>query len=283
MSPEYQPDGTKSIIKAFDILKRTMKDEKQIFEWICKSDAGELIPCEITTMMAKHKGKTIGISYIYDLRHIRNMERKVTQIELEMVDSKILIMLSQIQPHFLYNSLTAIRELCHIDIEKAIETVDEFSSYLRGNLDSLVIKEPILFERELQHVKTYLSIEKKRFGDRLRIIYDIEASNFLIPALTLQPIVENAVKHGVTKRVEGGTVLIKAEESETEAVITVIDDGIGFDLITSKKGERTYIGIENVKSRLAAMCSGTLSIQSKPGIGTTAVITIPKGRIGPNA
>ena len=278
LSPEYQPDGTPSIDKAFEILKRTMNDEKQKFEWIYESVTGELIPCEITTMLAKHKGKNIGISYIYDLRQVKNMERKILELELEVVESKISIMLSQIQPHFLFNSLTAIRELCYIDPETAIEALDEFSSYLRSNLDSLAIKKPIPFEHELRHVKTYLSLEKRRFGDKLKIIYDIRASNFLIPALTIQPIVENAVRHGVTKREEGGTVTIKVEESETEATITVTDDGIGFDSNTTKKGERISIGVKNVRSRLASMCGGTITIKSEPGTGTTAVIVIPKDR-----
>jgi len=276
LSPEYQPDGSRSLGKAFDIIKRTFNGEKQVFEWIYKSVDGELIPCELTTLTAKHDGKNVGISYIYDLRHLRNMERKINQLELELMESNISIMLSQIQPHFLYNSLSAIRELCRIDPETAVEAVDEFASYLRGNLDALVIKEPIQFENELRHVKTYLSLEKKRFGDKLNIVYDIRAENFLIPALTLQPIVENAVRHGVTKREEGGTVTVKSEESETEAIITVTDDGIGFDPDEIKKSGHISIGIGNVRSRLTAMCGGLVAVNSEPGAGTAVVITIPK-------
>jgi len=194
--------------------------------------------------------------------------------ELQLTQSRIAIMLSQIQPHFLYNSLTAIRELCLIDPKKAYETVDEFSTYLRGNLDSLSFKKPIPFEKELSHVKTYLSLEKKRFGDNLNIIYDINASLFLIPSLTLQPIVENAVRHGVTKREDGGTVTITTEETEAEAIITVTDDGIGFDPTLQKNMDR--VGIANVRSRLSTMCDGILKISSEPGVGTTAVIIIIK-------
>jgi len=209
----------------------------------------------------------------------RKNEKQIDNLESELIQNQISIMLSQIQPHFIYNSLTAIRELCLIDPKKAYETVDEFSTYLRGNLDSLTINKPIPFEKELSHVKTYLSLERKRFGDNLNIVYDINAFYFTIPALTLQPIVENAVRHGVTKREDGGTVMISTEETETEAIITVKDDGVGFDL-SRHKDEYLRVGIENVRSRLTVMCGGSLQIDSKPGIGTTAVITIQKGGAG---
>ena len=207
----------------------------------------------------------------------KSKQEQIAELENELLQSQISIMLSQIQPHFIYNSLNAIKGLCHVDPEMASETIEEFSSYLRGNLESLIINKPIAFDRELRHVKLYLSLEKKRFTDKLNVIYEIETDNFLIPALALQPIVENAVRHGVTKREEGGTVTIKTEESDAEMVITVLDDGIGFDSNGSKKDDRIHVGIANVKKRLSAMCSGTLVIKSNPGIGTTVVIKIPKG------
>jgi len=154
--------------------------------------------------------------------------------------------------------------------------VDEFSSFLRGNLDSLSINKPISFDKELKHVQTYLSLEKKRFEERLNVVYDISAQDFYLPALTLQLLVENAVLHGLTKREEGGTVSIKTEENETEIIITVSDDGIGFDQ-SNFSGDHRHVGIKNARDRLAAMCKGKLDIQSQPGVGTTAVITIQKG------
>jgi len=275
-SPEYQPDGRKSEEKAKEITSRTMNGETQVFEWMLQADDGELIPCEVTTIPAKFKGRNIGLSYIYDLRHVREMESKINRLEIELTDSKISILLSQIRPHFLYNSLIAIRELCLVDPKTASETVDEFSNYLRGNLDSLSISTPIPFDKELKHVQTYLSLEKKRFEERLNIVYDISEHDFLIPALTLQLIVENAVRHGITKREEGGTVTIKTEESESEIIITVTDDGVGFDSSKQNDNPRN-IGIKNAENRLAVMCNGTLKIDSVPDRGTKAVIKIPKG------
>jgi len=209
---------------------------------------------------------------------------KIISLERELTQKQISVMLSQIQPHFLYNSLAAIRQLYKIEPKTAEETLMEFSDYLRGNMDSLSLNEPIPFDSELRHVETYLKIEKKRFNEKLNIAYNIKTKDFLIPALTLQPIVENAVRYGITKKEHGGTLEIKTEEKENNIIITVVDDGVGFDVneqLTMKneqlgKDERSHVGIENTRSRLAAMCGGTLEIESEPGMGTTVIIYIPK-------
>lgn len=202
--------------------------------------------------------------------------KKFKEQELELMDSKISIMLSQIQPHFLYNTLTAISHLCDKNAPQAKEAIYEFSRFLRANMDSLASPHPILFEEELAHVKDYLALEKRRFGDRLSIVYDIREKNFSLPALTLQPIVENAVRHGVTKRKQGGTITIKAEKREEGYVVTVTDNGVGFDSKHPMMDDgRTHIGIENVSNRLYRQCGGSLKITSTPGKGTVAVISIP--------
>jgi len=204
---------------------------------------------------------------------------KINKLEKELNEGRIATMLSQIQPHFLFNALLAIQELCVADPETARQTVIEFSQYLRGNLDSLGLTKPILFERELKHVETYLAIEKKRFAHKLNIIFEIDARDFMLPALSLQLIVENAVHHGITKRSKGGTVSVKTAETETAYVITVTDDGVGFDGGVKKDDGRPRAGIENVRRRLDTMCGGTLTIESAPDAGTTAVISLPKGDI----
>lgn len=206
-----------------------------------------------------------------------NALEKRKQMEMELSDSRAAIMLSQIQPHFLYNSLLAIQDLCGRDAELAEKTVGEFSKYLRGNLDSLTNKYPIYFEKELEHVKTYISLEKKRFEELLQIEFDIKVMNFLLPALTLQTIVENAIQHGVTKQIDGGKVSIRTYDDENTNYIEVIDNGIGFDTtILNDKGQE-HVGIQNVRYRLDAMCSGVLEVQSEIGAGTTVIISIPKG------
>jgi len=193
-----------------------------------------------------------------------------------LTQSRVSIMLSQIQPHFLYNALGVIQNMCHGKAPQAEEATIQFSEFLRGNLDSLQATTPVPFEQELRHTKNYLWLEKQRFEDNLSIVYDIQTADFRIPALTLQPIVENAVRYGVMRKEEGGTVKVSTSETNDDFVVTVEDDGIGFDAYAPKADGRTHIGIVNVGDRLKAMCGGSLKITSVPGVGTTAVLTIPK-------
>jgi len=211
-------------------------------------------------------GYTVNAIYVAELKN------KLLQSENELLQNRVSVMLSQIRPHFLFNSLVTIQELCLIDAQAASETVGEFSRYLRHNIDSLSDRNPVIFEKELMHVEAYLSIEKKRFAERLNVIYDISVRDFFIPSLTLQPLVENAVRHGVLTRWEGGTITISTKESDGYIIITVTDDGVGFD--ENAIGENCT-GIRNVRSRLTSISGGTLEVKSKIGEGTTSTITIP--------
>ena len=197
--------------------------------------------------------------------------------EADLADMRCDIMLSQIQPHFLYNSLTAICRLCDIDPKLAKSSLQDFTKYLRGNLDSLKQKRCVTFSEELRHTKAYLSLEKMRYGDALGIVYDINTPEFFIPPLTVEPLVENAVSHGLSGLPDGGQVTISSEESGDCFIIRVTDNGVGYDTSKPPGGERSHIGIASVRSRLGMMCGGTLEISSMPGQGTTAVIKIPKG------
>ncbi len=200
--------------------------------------------------------------------------RELARHQEEAAELRVSLMLSQIKPHFIYNALTVIQRLCVKDPKMAQETVGEFATYLRGNLDALDRKTTIPFEKELEHTQCYLAIEKKRFGDRVNVEYDIRTEDFMIPALTLQPLVENAVKHGLCKKENGGTVVIHTERMKDTVYVIVSDNGVGFDC-TGKCGKE-HVGIRNVKSRVQSMCGGTLEIKSEPGEGTTAVIALPQ-------
>lgn len=198
--------------------------------------------------------------------------------EAELMESRVAVMLSQIQPHFLHNTLAAIYELCD-ENSAAQEAIGFFSDYLRGNMASLNQKGLVPIETELKHVRHYLWLEQLRFADRLRVEYDtgdILSDDFYIPTLTIQPIVENAVCHGVTEKPDGGTVLIRTEETETCCRISISDDGVGFDTNAPFSDERGHIGLANVRSRLAVLCGGTLEISSNIGMGTTVTIEIPR-------
>ena len=197
--------------------------------------------------------------------------------EKELYEAKVQIMVSQIRPHFMYNTLSSIAMLCKLDPDTAYTAAINFSDYLRCNMDSLKQTAPVPFSKELDHLKKYLYIEKLRFDDLLNIEYDIQATDFKIPLLSIQPIVENAVKHGVGMKENGGTVKIATRETETAYEIIVSDDGVGFDTSAPKKEDgRSHVGMENTKKRLKDLCNADIVITSKVGEGTTATITIPK-------
>lgn len=202
-------------------------------------------------------------------------EKKMKEREKELAEARIDIMLSQIRPHFLYNALTAIRQLCDKDPEQAKQSIFDFSRFLRANMNSLTAKEPIPFDKELEHVKNYLNLEQQRFGKRLRVVYDIGSRDFVIPTLTLQPIVENAVRHGIMKKAEGGVITIHTEKQREGHVIVVTDTGAGFREMFAASDDSSHIGLENVKRRLWIQCQGKLNVQSSEE-GTVVTIWIPK-------
>lgn len=143
-------------------------------------------------------------SQIEQSRAYADQQKKLNEMRIDL-------MISQIGPHFMFNSLSVIKYLCMTDPEKAAQAVDDFSSYLRTNFDSLTEKRCVDFQSELEHTQHYLSLEKLRFGKRVNVEFEIEETEFRLPVLTLQPIVENAIKHGITKRPEGGTVRISTK------------------------------------------------------------------------
>lgn len=202
--------------------------------------------------------------------------KQAAALEAELVQSRISIMLSQIQPHFLYNALNSIRQLCKSDPGAAQTAIEDFAKYLRGNLDSIKRNTPVPFTKEKEHIRIYLALEKMRFEDELQVVWNVETDSFMLPALTVQPLVENAVEYGVGKKPGGGTVTVSTKETPNAYIITVKDDGVGYDPMEIQDDGRTHTGIDNVRSRLTSMCGGVLTIETAPGLGTTATVCIPK-------
>lgn len=186
---------------------------------------------------------------------------------------RIKIMMSQIQPHFMYNTLSTIQALCLNDPELASETTGKFGSYLRQNIESLSHSDLIPFEKELEHTETYAEIEMVRFPN-IRIDYDTEDTEFDIPALSIQPLVENAIRHGVRIR-KSGVVRVISRKYDDYHEIIVQDNGKGFDVDSLRTADSSHIGIRNVKERIEKLCDGTLTIDSKLDEGTTITIHIP--------
>ena len=213
------------------------------------------------------------INYIWlHLKFVREHEQAL------QAEQRIQIMMTQIQPHFLYNSLTVIQELCRSDPAQAEAATVQFANYLRGNMDALQTSTPIPFGQELEHTRQYLALEEMRFEDKLTVRYDIQCESFVLPNLTLQPIVENAVRHGVRGNADGrGEVVIATRETPDRYEITVKDNGPGFDPEKQPKDQgSSHVGIQNVRQRLAQMCGGELKIESIPGAGTCVTIALPK-------
>ena len=211
---------------------------------------------------------------INDAARAKELETEKTALNAQLTESRISTMMSQIRPHFIYNTLGTIEQLCNIDPPKAGELVHNFAKYLRGNFGELDNPRPILMSQEMEHVRHYISIENVRFPD-MTFSFEMGSVDFHIPALTIQPIVENAIKHGLMKLPKGGTIRVMSYETDTHYCVSVVDDGTGFDT-SVLLDERKHVGIRNIRERLAAMVEGTLEIESTVGAGTKVLITIPK-------
>ena len=204
----------------------------------------------------------------------KELEMEKIVLNAELADTRISTMMSQIRPHFIYNTLGSIEQLCELDPKKAGELVHDFAKYLRGNFGELDNPKPILMSREMDHVHHYVSIENVRFPD-MTFTFEMNSKDFHIPALTIQPIVENAIKHGLMKLQKGGTIRVVSYETEEAYCVSVVDDGVGFDTSLLME-DRKHVGLRNIRERLKAMVNGTLEIQSTVGVGTSVLISIPK-------
>ena len=204
----------------------------------------------------------------------KELEMEKIVLNAELAQSRVSTMMSQIRPHFIYNTLGSIEQLCKLDPSKAGELVHNFAKYLRGNFGELDNTKPILLSQEMDHVHYYVNIEKVRFPD-MTFIFETNTDNFHIPALTVQPIVENAIKHGLMKLPNGGTIRVVAYETDTSYCVLVEDDGVGFDTNTLLD-DREHIGLRNIRERLKVMVGGKLDVESELGVGTKVLITIPK-------
>lgn len=202
--------------------------------------------------------------------------KRTAELQKKLGDMNMTLMLSQIQPHFMYNALNTIKYLTKKDPKSAETAIVKFSNYLRANMDSLTQKEPISFKKEMEHVENYIYIENLRFGDRLKVEYDIEYDDFLIPPLTIQPIAENAIKHGINQRVNGGTLKISTFEKNNEVFVLIEDDGVGFDVNEEKNDDRSHVGMTNIKTRLKEMLNARVEVTSIINVGTKVTIIIPK-------
>lgn len=201
-----------------------------------------------------------------------NMEQFARQ-QQEIAHQRTNALMLQIRPHFVYNTLTSIYCMIEDNPAKAKEVTGEFTNYLRNNFTAMSQNKPIPFTKELEHTKAYLAVEQARFEGQIFFEFDTPVVNFRLPALTLQPIVENAVKHGVDPELDPLYISVITNETENGVEISVIDTGPGFGEIDN---DEPHIALKNIRERLEMMCNGTLEIAPRDVGGTVVTVFVPQ-------
>ena len=230
-----------------------------------------------------HSSKDIlAFCVVYDLTEQLRKEQEMRKLEEELRLSRIRNFTSQMQPHFLYNALGSIQEIILEDPDYAAKLLGDFTIHLRNCIRAMENDNVIPFAQELENIRAYVSIEKMRLGEKLNVVYEIETEEFRILPLSVQPLVENAIRHGVYKRgPEGGTVTVRSREETYAWVVEVEDNGVGFDIAALETdialGRRDSTGLKNIQFRLNKVMHAKVTIDSRVGVGTKVTITIPKG------
>lgn len=258
------------------INKQRSKGAIAVFVLIITSLTVLLDITEVLSGYVDEIAATSILIYYFYLCAIRQSEaqKQLHRSELELEQSRVRLLQAQIQPHFIFNSLMAIQAQSIENPEAVYQSIGDFSGYLRANLDSMTSTHLISFKMELKNIERYLALERLNYEDRLHVVYDMDTTDFMIPALSVQPLVENAVRHGIGPHETGGTITISVIEEKEGLTIEVADDGSGADSTTQKQRERRGIGIQNVRARLKYLNIGTLEILTTVA-GTRARIHIP--------
>ena len=190
----------------------------------------------------------------------------------EIANQRASIMVLQMRPHFVSNAMMSIYYLCDKDPQKAKQVTLDFTAYLRKNFTALASEDTIPFTSELEHTRAYLAVEQAQFEDSLFVSFDTPHTLFRVPPLTLQPIVENSVKHGLRASNDPIHISVVTRKTDTGNEIIVEDDGPGFDPVDDNE---PHIALDNIRQRLEWMCKGKLTIAPREGGGTSVKVTIP--------
>lgn len=226
----------------------------------------------------------IGLQHAVDYcRDVHASDVRAAHIETRLVEAQLQALHRQVHPHFLFNTLHAISALVHANPDKADLMIERLSDMLRVTLGSAV-RHVVSLREELEFLQAYIELEQINLGERLRVDVRIDAAAYdaLVPTLLLQPLAENAVRHGLARRASGGTMWITAAAEGEVLVITVADDGVGLG-----RGARPGhgVGTANTRARLDALygAAASLSIAARPGGGTEVVVRLPVDRERPAA
>lgn len=218
-------------------------------------------------------GMTMFLLVVFFLYQI-DVERELFVRDAALSESKVALMMEQIHPHFIYNSLQQIVLLCDESPMAVKPAILNFSGYLRKNLESITSAEMIPFLEEMKHADMFAELAMITQSRSFEVIKDYEVTDFFVPALTVQPLIENAIKYGVGMSIVGDLVIIRTRVEKGFYVITVSDDGHGKRTELPSQKEHKSVGTKNVRTRLKLMCNGELFINQTEH-GTDQIIRIP--------
>ena len=218
-------------------------------------------------------GQIFSMLSMFGIILFDQIEQHIRQ-QREIAHQRASIMVLQMRPHFIFNTMMSIYYLCAQDSKKAQQVTLDFTSYLRKNFTAIASENTIPFANELEHTRAYLAVEQVQFEDSLFVEYDTPHTRFRVPPLTLQPIVENAVKHGMDLDSAPLRIFIRTRETDAGNEIIVEDNGPGFDGIKTDDSE-PHIALANIQQRLEIMCGGTLTVMPREGGGTVVKVILP--------
>ena len=264
----------------------TIKRRKQISNKVCFALCIAILPIMVAMIAQLFVDffPLVDISYVLSslamysfilsdqIEQDRLHQQEIARQQQEIAHEQARVMVLQMRPHFIYNTLMSIYTLCRIDPAKARQITMDFTNYLRKNFNAIASDSAIPFSTELEHTRAYLDVEQVQFDDMLVVEYDTPFTRFRLPPLTLQPIVENAVKHGMDLCSGPLRISVRTRHANNRTEVIVQDNGRGFNPADESKPHTT---LSNIRQRLEMMCGGSLVIMAGEGGGTVVTMTIP--------
>jgi len=228
--------------------------------------------------LAVYAGTVMAVAIALKVLNNVRIEMKLEQQERLLLQARMEALQSQINPHFLFNTLNSVSSLVRRDPDSAREMIVKLSNILRRLLRKTESLAPL--REEVEFLDDYLDIEVVRFGrDKLKIFKELEPSSLehLVPSMILQPLVENALKHGIADKVEGGSIYLRSRAADGRIVIEVEDDGVGMSATGTSESSGTGIGMANVSERLQVVYgdAAEITVESQPGRGTLVRLVLP--------
>ena len=263
------------ILNIAAVIRRRKKLSKKYYiallEYLLPMTAAIIVHMFISAEIFVVFGMALLATIMFGLILSDNMDQYSKQ-QQEIARQRASVMVLQMRPHFIYNTMTTIYYLCKQDADKAQQVTKDFTEYLRKNFTAIVSEKTVPFTDELKHTQAYLAVEQAQHEDNLFMEFDTPHTRFRVPPLTLQPLVENAVKHGLDPNGDPLHIRVKTRQTDSGSEIIVENDGPDFNPATDNE---PHIALNNIRQRLELMCKGTLDISPRPGGGTVVKVTVP--------